>query len=445
MKSLLIFISIFFLFVQSSAQTYTISGGLGTPYVYGDHTGENLTGSGIDKVYLFNTLTGATIKYTSSATSVIFYRYKYSQEEKERIPDSSISITSVNGNSTYTVSDLEDGYGYFAADNNNNKATVWIIDYSLHLPTLGSIETIEGEGEYKCTSFKLYITKTEDDLIFYTINGGRMLIQRKYTVTYNGLQWSDSDKRFVEETLTLGPQIIGTDQPLDNVPLINTTFKLSGDQFAEHFNIAKEITSKEYQAVAVKGRIVAEQDGNTITSGEDSETTLGGSAPVTIDFYGRANEDITHFYTWYIYNKEDPDNYIVRYTDKDIKYTFDRTGEFTVQLEIADRTSTCVETMSISVSTEESELKVPNYFSPGGATHREFKVKYKSIIKFKCTIFNRWGVKIYQWNDPSKGWDGRYNGSYVSTGVYYYVIEYTTGDGKKRTKGGDINVLRRNN
>lgn len=442
MKSLFIIIFLLFLVLQIGAQTYTVTGGVGTPYAYGDHSGENLTGSGIDKVYLFNTLTGATIKYTSSASSVIFYRYKYSQEEKDQIPDSNISITSTNGNHTYTISGLEDGYGYFAVENEKNKATVWIIDYSLHLPTLGSIETIEGEGEYKCTDFRLYITKTEDDLIFYTINGGRMIIQRKYTISYNALKWSDNDKKFLEETMNIGPQIIGTDQPID-VPLINTTFKLRGDQFAEHFNIAKEITSKEYQAVAVKGRIVAEQDGNII-SGEDEETTLGGSAPVTINFYGRANEDITHFYTWYIYNKEDPDNYIVRYTDKDIKYTFDRTGEFTVQLEIADRASTCVDIMSVSVSTEESQLDVPNYFSPGGATHREFKVKYKSLIKFKCTIFNRWGVKIYQWNDPSKGWDGRHNGKYVSTGVYYYVIEYTTGDGKKRTKGGDINVLRRN-
>lgn len=421
-----------------SAQTYTISGGQGTPYIYGDHSGENLTGTGVERVYLLNTLTGATIKYSSSAAIVNFYRYRNSLSDKELIPESDISITSINGNSTYTVSNLSDGYGYLAEENGSTKAVAWIIDYSKYQPVLNSIETIEDED--KCDLLKLFITKTEESLSFYAVSGIKVNIFRKYTISYDKLEWNESSGTFTENTETTSAQEIGTEVIID-APLINTFFKLRGDQFAEHFNIAKEITSAEYKAVSVESHIVAEQEG----ASETTESSLGGSAPVTINFYGRANEDVAYFYTWHIYNKEDMDNYIVRYTDKDIRYTFDRTGEFVVQLEVADRTSACIDTTSVSVSTEESELEIPNYFSPGGATHSEFKVKYKSIIKFRGTIFNRWGVKIYQWTDPSKGWDGKYNGRYVSTGVYYCVVEYTGGDGKKRTMNSDINVLRRNN
>jgi gliding motility-associated-like protein len=300
---------------------------------------------------------------------------------------------------------------------------------------------VEGEGDYKCTSFRLDITKTEDALIFYTINGGRMEIQRKYTINYDALKWSENDKKYIQSTETIGPKIIGTDEPVD-IPLMNTVFKLRGDQFAGYFNIAKEISSQEYQAIAVQGHIVAEQEGRD--NGESTETTLGGSAPATINLYGRANEPVAHFFTWYIYNREDMNNYIARYTDKDIRYTFDRTGNFVVQLEVADRNSVCVgDTISLPVSIDESEIRASNYFSPGGATNNEFKFVYKSIIRFKCTIFNRWGTKIYQWSDITKGWDGKHNGKYVSTGVYYWVAEYTTGDGKRRSKDGDINILKR--
>jgi hypothetical protein len=149
MQRLFIFISGILLAMQFSAQTYTISGGLGMPYAYGDHSGESLTGTGIEKVYLLNTLAGAAIKYSSSSATVTFYKYRYTIDDKERIPDSNISITSVSGNSTYTVSGLEDGYGYFAEENGRTKAAVRIIDYSKHLPTFNSIETIEGEGDYK--------------------------------------------------------------------------------------------------------------------------------------------------------------------------------------------------------------------------------------------------------------------------------------------------------
>ena len=47
------------------AQTYTVSGGLGTPYAYKKESGQSLTGTGIEEVYLFNTFAGATIKYNS--------------------------------------------------------------------------------------------------------------------------------------------------------------------------------------------------------------------------------------------------------------------------------------------------------------------------------------------------------------------------------------------
>ena len=67
---------------------------------------------------------------------------------------------------------------------------------------------------------------------------------------------------------------------------------------------------------------------------------------------------------------------------------------------------------------------------------------YKSIVSFKCWIFNKWGVQICYLDSPDKGWDGRYHGKYVDPGVYYYVIEAKGSNNQKIKLKGHINILR---
>lgn len=433
MKRFFILSIISILTLMAHAQ-YEVSG---NPYVYN----ENLTGAGIEKIYLLNSLNGATITYASSALSVSFYRYQNSLSDKELIPASDISTSSSGSVTTYTISNLIDSRGYFVEENGGVKAPVWIIDYSIHQPVLTSISTVESED--KCENLKLYVTKS-DELSFFTVNGSKRNISRRYDISYNNLEWDDKNFVFAQKTVELKDQIIGTDVVI-SAPLINTQFKLRGDQFAEHFGITQEISSDLYNAVAVEPHIVSEQQKRDAENELKDETeSLGGSAPVTINFYGYSNEPVTAYYTWFIYNKKDVNSPIARYTDKDIEYTFQQWGDYTVQLEVADQASICVDTVSVSVNISESYLDAPNYFSPGDSPgiNDEFRVAYKSLVKFKCTIFNRWGNKLYQWTDPSKGWDGKYKGNYVNTGVYFYVIEAEGSDGIKYKKSGDINVLR---
>jgi gliding motility-associated-like protein len=406
---------------------------------------DNLSGTGVDKVYLFSTLNNATITYASSAVSVSFYRYTNALSDKEKIPDSDISTFSSGNTTTYVISDLQNGKGYLVEENGGTSAPVWIIDYSRRQPVLNSIEAIENED--KCELLKLFVNKSENELAFYGVSGNKRDIPRKYTVSYTDQEWDESDHLFKNKTVELKDREIGT-EIIISAPLMNTQFKLHGDQFAEHFNIAKEIVSQPYTAIAVESHIVAEKEERNIPNEMNTEEggSIVGSAPVVINFYEYANEPVSSFYTWLIYNRNDLENPVARYTDKDIRYTFGQSGDFVVKLEVADRNSICVDTVSVSVKVTESELQEPpNYFTPDSSpgVNDEFRVAYKSLIKFKCTIFNRWGTKLYQWTDPAKGWDGKYNGKYVNTGVYFYVIEAEGSDGIKYKKGGDINILRK--
>lgn len=208
------------------------------------------------------------------------------------------------------------------------------------------------------------------------------------------------------------------------------------------------ISIQAQTSVTCEAHIVAEKESRDAPNELKVEEngSIVGSAPVIVSFYGSSDSPTTIYYTWFIYNKKDLQNPINRYTDKNInRYSFDQTGDFLVVLETANINSTCVDTTSVSVKVTESYLDAPNYFSPGdpSGSNAEFRVAYKSLIKFKCTIFNRWGTKLYQWTDPAKGWDGKYNGKYVNTGVYFYVIEALGSDGVKYKMGGDINILRK--
>jgi gliding motility-associated-like protein len=427
-----IFIVFLFVFTLPCLAQFSVSGGLGTPFEYT----KNLGGTGIEKVYFLNTFSGASISYTSSAALIRFYKYTSSLSDKQQIPDSDISSSSIGGGTTtYTIRNLEDSKGYFAEINGGTTAAIWIIDYSKHLPELKSISPLESED--KCGYLKLLINKS-DDLFFYTNSGNKNRIVREYQVEYNILQWNETAKQFEKKINTEKPIDVGVEINIE-APLTDTQFTLKGDQIAQHFGIEKSVQSNKYTAVATEAHIVAEQVSESSETGFTED--IGGSAPAEVHFYGHGNEPTTRYYTWFIYKKPDLENPIARYTDKDIKYIFKESGDYTVKLEVADKSSACPSETSMDLSITEFSWDAPNFLLLDGTM--QFRISYKSIIEFKCTIFNRWGNKIYEWTDPSKGWDGKYNGKYVNPGVYFYMMTAKSGDGKKHKKSGDINVLRK--
>ena len=112
-------------------------------------------------------------------------------------------------------------------------------------------------------------------------------------------------------------------------------------------------------------------------------------------------------------------------TPEDFVYTYEHSGRYKVMLvAIHGKGNFCRDTSDIQyVNVVESLLDVPNVFTPNGDGKNDiFKVKALSLESFQGVILNRWGRKIYEWNDPSEGWDGRIGGKYASPGTYFYVI-----------------------
>lgn len=85
----------------------------------------------------------------------------------------------------------------------------------------------------------------------------------------------------------------------------------------------------------------------------------------------------------------------------------------------------------IIVRTGGCALGVPNAFSPNADGKNDvFSLsKTISLSSFIMQVYNRWGQKIFESRDQSKGWDGTFAGKRSEVGHYAYVIQYRTDDG----------------
>ncbi len=90
-------------------------------------------------------------------------------------------------------------------------------------------------------------------------------------------------------------------------------------------------------------------------------------------------------------------------------------------------------------------IYMPNAFSPDGENKFFRPVPtplYVDAQSFKMTIFSRWGQQIFETTDMVNGWDGTVNGQYTPTGLYSYILTYSSLQGKEYTKRGTVTLIR---
>lgn len=72
-----------------------------------------------------------------------------------------------------------------------------------------------------------------------------------------------------------------------------------------------------------------------------------------------------------------------------------------------------------------------------------FKVSHLGTATLRYfRIYNRWGVKLFETNSISQGWDGTFNGTPQPMGVYIYTVEAQSNTGTIFTKQGNVTLIR---
>lgn len=88
-------------------------------------------------------------------------------------------------------------------------------------------------------------------------------------------------------------------------------------------------------------------------------------------------------------------------------------------------------------------IDVPNAFTPlSRDANSVLYVRGYGISQLKFTIWNRWGQKVFECNDPAIGWDGKFSGRVQPMDVYAYTLSATFFDGVEVSKKGDITLIR---
>lgn len=95
------------------------------------------------------------------------------------------------------------------------------------------------------------------------------------------------------------------------------------------------------------------------------------------------------------------------------------------------------------------EAYIPNAFSPNNDGYNDvFEVYFSqdiSIEKFDMQIYDRWGNKVFTSNNIEDYWDGRYQSSFMRSGVYTYILEvaYTDDLGPGEASiNGSVTILK---
>lgn len=201
--------------------------------------------------------------------------------------------------------------------------------------------------------------------------------------------------------------------------------------------------------------------------GEETESEdFSGEAPLIGRF--KANpENVSGwnaYYEWRFFLQKNDENgeeesepYLIRY-EEDTEYTFNDSGTHKIYLyatftqgndTVAYTQDYWSDTDPLKVTISESRLNMPNAFSPNDDQINDiYRAKskgaeaYQSIVEFHATIYNRWGQKLYEWDDPADGWDGTFHGSPVKQGVYFVHVKAKGADGKVYDIKRDVNLLR---
>jgi gliding motility-associated-like protein len=91
------------------------------------------------------------------------------------------------------------------------------------------------------------------------------------------------------------------------------------------------------------------------------------------------------------------------------------------------------------------EVFVPTVLSPNGAQQDDNRMAcvYGNCIQtMTYSIYNRWGEKVFETQDPSNCWDGTYKGQPMNPGVFAYKLQATLITGQDIEQSGNITLLK---
>jgi gliding motility-associated-like protein len=105
--------------------------------------------------------------------------------------------------------------------------------------------------------------------------------------------------------------------------------------------------------------------------------------------------------------------------------------------------NTCTDTACVDVYVA-LNLLIPNVFSPNGdGINDVFTITAEGYKDLQVVIFDRWGLKMADWNGLMGGWNGKtMSGKDAPASVYYFIATLTKEDGTIEKVPGNVYLFR---
>ncbi|MCE3278130.1 MAG: hypothetical protein K0S44_321 [Bacteroidetes bacterium] len=126
-------------------------------------------------------------------------------------------------------------------------------------------------------------------------------------------------------------------------------------------------------------------------------------------------------------------------------YVFNNQGNYIITLIAIDAQSGCVDTASLNIFADGNIFyTVPNIFTPNGDnTNDVFEVISHGITEVHVVIYDRWGLKMYEFDGVHASWDGRTtSGVEVPDGTYFYLFNAKDVNDKEYKEQGHVIIMR---
>ena len=330
-----------------------------------------------------------------------------------RLPD---TITPVASGVDYLYAEHGEGYMIKLGE---LREVFWVFDYDSLRADITAIDAI-----LSCTETALQLEGIIPQMQYTNLQGKRCTYPRQCRVSYMDAMWSNDSEAWVDslaqqeadfkQTMVVGASPVATDFTISD-PLA-ALLELTEDSLRSPVYSPMALKANPLAVVTTRGK---EGDpSNEVERPIDPSELIRRSAPLIITF--RANALNADYYQWNIYRGSDR---ILQRNEAQHQYTFNEPGNYRAVVGMSNSHDCQLDSVEFLISVSESMLTVPNVFTPNGdGMNDEFRVVYRSIKEFHCWVYNRWGHKVYEWTDPSKGWDGTIGGRPAAEGAYYYVI-----------------------
>jgi len=127
-------------------------------------------------------------------------------------------------------------------------------------------------------------------------------------------------------------------------------------------------------------------------------------------------------------------------------------GTYWVQVKDSNQCS-ITDTIEVINHCEDYKIEMPNVFTPNGDANNDvFKPLHSDDADFQnlaanlhfinFVVYDRWGIMVFNSGaNTLPNWDGRFNGSVVSPGTYYYLVYYSNSAQKTYELSGYVTLL----